>query len=263
MRLKALRILLVNNKGCFDPGIITLAKVLSRHHRVVVVGPLRDQGGKGHRLTTNSHPLRAKQYFVLNKVKIFGVNGTPCDCVLLALDKLLKSKPDLIITGIDPKHNRGELIYHSSVVSAAIEGTIQGIKSIALSAEVLDPKSERAFLPVARAFARKLPYFFNNIPKDHTINVNFPQKFNLRRIKATHLTNSIVNNHYIEEVNPFGATFYWLHCPIGEGGYPLHVLDQQGDIYWLKKGFITVTPLKLDLTDDELYEQLSETLNEG
>ena len=254
--MKQLKILLVNESGCFHPGIVALAKVLSSRHRVVIVGPLHEQDGRGHMLTTSSHPLRAQQYFVLNKIKVFGVNGTPCDCVLLAIDKLLKSKPDLIITGIDSKNNRGETIYSSSVVSAAIEGTIQGIKSIAVSASVKDPKSERSYMPVARAFARKLPYFWRNIPKDTTINVNFPAKFSTRKIKATHLTLNTVANQYEEEINPFGTQFYWLKSPLG--GCSLSTLDQRGDIYWLKKGFITVTPLKLDLTDEAVYHELKE-----
>jgi len=254
--MKQLKILLVNEAGCFNPGIVALAKVLSSRHRVVIVGPLKEQYGVGHRLTTSSHPLRAEQFYILNKVKVFGVNGTPCDCVLLALDKLLKSKPDLIITGIDPRNNRGETIYSSSVVSAAIEGTIQGIKSIALSAQVKDKNSEKCYMPVARAFARKLPYFYGNIPKDTTINVNFPAKFSTKNIKATHLTLDIVENEYEEEVNPFGTTFYWLKSPLG--GCNLKTLDQKGDIYWLKKGYITVTPLKLNLTDEEVYEELNQ-----
>jgi len=253
--MKQLQILLVNEAGCFAPGISALAKVLSSRHRVVIVGPLKEQWGKGHRLTTSSHPLRAEQFYVLNKVKVFGVNGTPCDCVLLALDKLLKSKPDLIITGIDSKNNRGETIYSSSVVSAAIEGTIQGIKSIALSADIKDKDNERSYMAVARAFARKLPYLYRSIAKDTTLNVNFPSKFS-GKIKATHLTLDIVDNKYEEEVNPFGTQFYWLKSPLG--GCSLKTLDQKGDIYWLRKNYITVTPLKLNLTDEDIYEELQE-----
>jgi len=256
--MRTLKILLVNERGCFDPGIIAMAKVLSAKHRVVIVGPLQEQEGKGHRINTSQYPLRAERFYALNKVKMFGVNGTPVDCVLLGLEKLLQSKPDLVISGINPRNCRGEVIYSSGVVSAAIEGTIQGIPSIAVSADIKDKSSEKCYMAVAKVFARKLPHFYKYIPKDHTLNVNFPEKFSIRKIKATHLTLDMVNNHYESETNPYGATFFWLRNPLSKGEFSLDILNQQGDVYWLKKGFITFTPLKLDLTDESVYNELKE-----
>ncbi|MCL2228515.1 MAG: 5'/3'-nucleotidase SurE [Firmicutes bacterium] len=250
--MKSLNILLVNEAGCFSPGIIALGKALSRHHRVVIVAPLHPQLSTGHRLTTSLSPLRVEQYFVLNKIKIFSVNGTPCDCVTLALDKILLSKPDLIISGISHHNNVGELIYKSGVVSAAIEGTIQGIPSIAISACVRKHGEEKDFLPIANSFARHLPYFVKNMPDNATLNLNYPEKFKAAKIVCTHLTTDMVKNKYKFEANPYGNTFYWL---LGHHlGYPMSVLSQEGDVYYLEKGFITVTPLKLDLTEKNAIE---------
>ena len=243
-----MNILLTNEAGCFAPGIIALAKALSPKHRVVIVAPLSPQSHSGHKFTVANNPLRVRQYFVLNKVKIFSVNGTPCDCVTLALDKILLSKPDLIISGISERYNNGELIYTSGVVSAAIEGTIQGIPSIAVSTKVRDPKDEKDFMGVANAFARHLKYFVKNMPAGFvTLNVNYPEKFKLGKIICTQLTTGIVDAKYTCEVNPFGNTFYWLKKSLL--GTPLAALEQKGDLYWLQRGFVTVTPLKYELTN--------------
>jgi len=247
-----MKILLVNEAGCFAQGVIALAKALSVRHRVVIVGPLDPQDGAGHHLTTSAYPLRVRQYFVLNKVKIYSVNGTPCDCVTLALDKILKSKPDLIVAGIDNHRNRGETIYSSGVVSAAIEGTIQGIPSIAVSAKVHDAENEKNFYAVAENFAKNLNYFVSNMTPDTTLNINYPEKFSAKKIVCTHLTTGLINNKYSSEVNPFGMTFYWLNAPVM--GFSSAALEQNGDLRWLKKGYITVTPLKLNLTNNEAIE---------
>jgi len=246
--VKSLKILLVNEEGCFAPGIIALAKVLSAHHRVAIVSPITTMSGAGHTLTNGNAPIRVRQYFTqLSKVKIYAVSGTPCDCVILALDKLLKSKPDVIISGIDSVNNRGETVLSSGVVSAAIEGTIQGIPSIALSANLEDAKGEAEFRKVAAAFSKHLPDFLRLIGQSSTtLNVNFPTDFSKRRIKYTHATDGLIDNKYYSEGNSFGLFYYWLKTP--RMGFGLDALDQKGDLYWLKRNFITVTPLKLDMT---------------
>jgi len=190
----------------------------------------------------------------LNKVKIYSVNGTPADCVTLAMDKILKSKPDLIVTGICNYNSRGETIYSSGVVSAAIEGTIQGIPSIAVSAKIRDPNDEKHFMAIATNFARNLNYLVKHMPDNTTLNVNYPDKFSARKIICTHLTQGMIANKYSAEVNPFGATFYWLKSPLM--GFALESLEQKGDLYYLKKGYITVTPLKLNLTKEDAIPYL-------
>lgn len=249
MSNKSLRILLVNEDGCFHPGIITLAKVLSVRHRVNIIAPLNPLSGAGHSFTTSQIPLRIRQYYVLNNVKIFSVSGTPCDCVTLGLDKILKSKPDLIISGIDSSNNRGETIFSSGVVSAAVEGTIQGIRSIALSAKCDDSKGEKEYLTVARVFEKYLNQFISLIRPGITLNINFPAKLVNRNFKFTHATNGLINNKYVSEYNPFGTQFYWLKTP--RMGFGTDALEQKGDLYWLKRHYITVTPLKINLTCEQ------------
>jgi 5'-nucleotidase len=242
-----MNILLTNELGCFSPGIIALAKALSARHRVVIVAPLAPQPNCGHTLTSSRNPLRIKQYFPLSKVKIFSVNGTPCDCVTLAIDKILIKKPDLIITGICPQPARGELIYSSGVVSAAIEGTIQGIPSIAVGATIRNHTSEKAYETVAATFVKTLNYFLKHMPSDTTLNINYPDKFRASKIVCTHMTYDMIDDKYEYEANPFGNIFYWKKTSLV--GYSVNALDERGDLYWLKKGYITVTPLKLNLTN--------------
>ena len=258
--MKPLKILLVNEEGCFAPGIIALAKVLSTNHRVVIAAPINPLSGVGHTLTNGNAPIRARQYFTqLSKVKIFAVTGTPCDCVTLACDKLLKSKPDIIITGIDSVNNRGETMLSSGVVSAAIQGTIQGIPSIAISANLENAKGEGEFRKVASVFSKHLPDFMRLIKQGAiTLNVNFPIDFSKRRIKYTHATDGLIDNKYYSEGNTFGLSYYWLKTP--RMGFGLEALDQKGDLYWLKRNFITVTPLKLDLTCHKSFPILEKAL---
>ncbi|MCL2569698.1 MAG: 5'/3'-nucleotidase SurE [Firmicutes bacterium] len=254
--MKSLKILLTNERGCFDAGILALARVLSTRHRVCIVAPLQPNAGIGHALTT-AKPLRAEQYFALSKVKIFGVNGTPCDCVGLALSCLLKSKPDLIISGIDSKHNRSETILSSGVTCSSILGTVHGIKSIAVSSDMGEVTNENEFMPMARAVNTLLEGWYNTLQKDTTLNVNFPKKFNLKKIKPTHITTNIVENTYFHEVNPFNQDYYWMkNLPTG---YKLDALEDRGDIYWLKQGYITLTPLKYNLTNLDAFNVLEKS----
>lgn len=249
-----MRILLTNEAGCFHPGIVALAKELCKHHRVCIVAPLTKQVGSGHSLTVDQRPLHAEQWYVLDNVKIWSVDGTPCDCVALALDKLLLNKPDLIISGIDPVHNRGNMIYTSGVVSAAMEGAIQGIRSIALSAAVDNEKKEKSYRRIAKFVSRKLEFLAKNTPDYGVLNVNFPAKMKPKNLVAAPLTDGLLDNEYEIEVNPFGSTFAWLKSPLMEFG--LDAYEQKGDLYWLKQGYITLTPLKLDLLKGEALTAL-------
>ena len=249
-----MKILLTNEAGCFHPGVVALAKELCKDHRVCVVGPLTRQSGSGHSLTVDQRPLHAQQWFVLDNVKMWSVDGTPCDCVALALDKLLLDKPDLIIAGIDPVNNRGNLIYSSGLVSAAVEGAIQGIKSIAISAAIKEEKKERAYRRVAKYVTRKLEFLVTNTPDFGVLNVNFPDKLQPKKVMPAPLTDGILINEYDIEVNPFGSTFAWLKSPLMEFG--MDAYEQKGDLYWLKQGYITLTPLKLDLLKGEALEAL-------
>lgn len=249
-----MKILLTNEAGCFHPGIVALAKELCKDHRVCIVAPLTRQSGAGHSLTVDQRPLHAQQWFVLDNVKMWSVDGTPCDCVALALDKLLLDKPDLIISGIDPGNNSGNLIYTSGVVSAAMEGAIQGIKSIAISAAIAEEKKERAYRHVAKYVARKLEFLATKTPDFGALNVNFPEKVKPKLIMPAPLTDGLLDNEYEIEVNPFGSTFAWLKSPLREFG--LDAYEQKRDLYWLKQGYITLTPLKLDLLKGEALTAL-------
>ena len=249
-----MKILLTNEAGCFHPSIVALAKELCKDHRVCIVAPLTKQVGSGHSLTVDQRPLHAQQWFVLDNIKMWSVDGTPCDCVALALDKLLLDKPDLIISGIDFENNHGNMIYSSGVVSAAVEGAVQGIKSIALSAAITEEKKERAYRHVAKYVRRKLEFLAKSIPDYGVLNVNFPEKVKPKLVMPAPLTDGILDNEYEIEVNPFGSTFAWMKNSLHEFG--VDAFEQKGDLYWLKQGYITLTPLKLDLLKGEALEGL-------
>ena len=251
---RPLRILLVNERGCFDPGIMAMAKILGDVHNVVVVAPRGSIRGQGHSLTATA-PIRAEQFAALSKARLFAVDGTPCDCVGLALDKLLRSKPDLIISGIDPYHNVGDIIYSSGVVMAAICGTNHGIPSMAVSAHITDRNSEKEYLSVARAVLKKLDYLRGIIKPGIALNVNFPLGYKTKEFQICPLTVGMAISSYSYKTNPFGREFYWLNKNIEEMG--LKALNQKGDVFYLKKGVISITPLSTDMTaDGEAFEAL-------
>ncbi|MDR0384110.1 MAG: 5'/3'-nucleotidase SurE [Christensenellaceae bacterium] len=253
-KTKIKKILLVNEAGCFTPGIIALAKELNKSYRVTVVAPLNSFRGVGHAITTYERPLRSKQWFLLNGIKIWSVDGTPCDCVALAMNKILRSKPDLIISGIDYVNNRGEMIYSSGTVSAAFEGAIHDIPSMAVSANIKDKMNERAYSLVTKFIYKNLGVLFNDIPKGGILNVNFPSKIDTKQVCWTHLTDGLLDNKYELEVNPFGRTFAWLQNKVESFG--MGVLEDKGDFYFLKKGHITITPLRLSMMNPDAAEKV-------
>ena len=156
-----MKILLVNEEGCFAPGIIALAKALSVSHRVVIVGPLSPLCGTGHTFTNGNAPIQVRQYFTqLSKVKIFAVSGTPCDCVTLALDKLLKSKPDLIISGIDGNKTRPlierPLQMHWWVIGMSITDKVYTPDKLILETEIVptDAAMKKGIIGAVKANAK-------------------------------------------------------------------------------------------------------------
>ncbi|HEY8022061.1 MAG TPA: 5'/3'-nucleotidase SurE [Thermoanaerobaculia bacterium] len=238
------RILITNDDGVFSEGIKLLAAALGEIAEVVVVAPDREQSASGHALTL-SRPLRMQKV----AERWYSVDGTPTDCVNLAVLSLLKdSPPDFVVSGINFGLNLGDDVTYSGTVSATFEGTLLGIPSVAFSQEVAEGFS---FDPAAR-FARSLLEILiassgstqaadGGLPRDLLLNVNVPAG-PIQGIAFTRLGRRVYKQSVIEKLDPRGRKYYWI------AGAPQWERASGTDFEAVTLGSISVTPLHLDLT---------------
>jgi 5'-nucleotidase len=231
------RILVTNDDGIFSQGIKLLASALSEVAEVWVVAPDREQSAMGHALTL-SRPLRMQRV----EERWFAVDGTPTDCVNLAVLHLLKdSPPDLVFSGINFGLNLGDDVTYSGTVSATFEGTLLGIPSVAFSQEVAEGFS---FEPAAR-FARQVAELLlgrgSDLPRDLLLNVNVPSG-EIHGVRFTKLGRRTYKQSVVEKLDPRGRKYYWI------AGVPQWHAGEGTDYEAVSTGSISVTPLHLDLT---------------
>jgi 5'-nucleotidase len=232
-------VLLTNDDGYFSPALPALASRLRPACDVRIVAPDRERSANSLSLTLR-RPLR------LFKVRpgVFAVDGTPADCIYLALKNLLPRRPDLILSGMNLGPNLGEQdISYSGTVAAAIQGTFLGIPSVAVS---LIPDAEGSFdLGGAAAFvaavARRL--LAKRLPSGVTLNINVPPP-PVRGVRITGLGQKRYEPEVIEKKDPRGRLYYWIGTSDPEGSG-----DARSDVRAVADGFISVTPLQTDMTD--------------
>lgn len=242
------RILLTNDDGYFSEGIKALARELRKSADVYVVAPDREQSASSHSLTLN-RPLRVQPI----EDKVYAIDGTPTDCVMLAIHMLFKKqKPDMIISGINHGANMGDDVTYSGTVAAAIEGSILGIPSIAVSMagyEAATPM-KRAAAFVSRLISR---YEKLQLNPSTFLNVNLPTD-NGRPYRSCRFT-TLGIRHYrdiiIKKTDPRGKNYYWI------GGRPQWKARKGSDFEAVKSGLVSITPLHLGFTDKETLERIS------
>ena len=245
-----MRILLSNDDGYFAPGLAILAETLSALAEVVVVAPERDRSGASNSLTLD-RPLtvrRAPNGFLF-------VNGTPTDCVHLAVTGLLDHLPDMVISGINHGANMGDDTIYSGTVAAATEGFLLGIPSVAVSlaskAGGNYPAAARVAADLVRRFQRQA------LPRAVLLNVNVPDvpQGDLRGVKVTRLGRRHKAESVIRSTNPRGETVFW----IGAAG-DAEDAGEGTDFHAVAEGFVSVTPLQVDLTHFAYLDALREWL---
>jgi 5'-nucleotidase len=246
-----MKVLITNDDGIYSKGIYALYKSISAIADVVVVAPLKEQSAVGHAITVH-YPLRMHE--VSRKGKFFGyaVEGTPADCVKLAFDDVLTVKPDLVISGINHGANLASNVIYSGTVSAATEGAMLGAKSMAVS---LASQEYKNFEPAAdfAAYFAKFLHNMNNFQTDLIFNINVPplDKEEIKGWKFTKQGKTRFHDAFEKRLDPRGNTYFWL-----KGEKFVYCRSDECDDFLLEKGYISVTPIKYDLTDYELYEQL-------
>jgi 5'-nucleotidase len=253
-----LRILLTNDDGINAPGLAVLESIAaSLSDDIWVVAPAEEQSGAGHSLTLN-RPVRLHQH----GERRFSVSGTPTDAVTMGLKKVLPAPPDLILSGVNRGANLGDDVTYSGTVSAAMEGALAGIKSIALS-QIYNREGmgDQVSFAAALAWGEKAirPILEFDLPKRSLININFPDIVpkDIKGIKVVRQGfHDYSRGSVVEGTDPRGYRYFWF----GLHGIE-HTLGHNTDLEAIADGYISVSPLHLDLTHEASLSTLSEKFN--
>ena len=233
-----MRILVTNDDGIDSPGLMALAESLKAIGEVWVVAPDRERTAVAHAVTLHK-PLRLHRM----APRTFSVNGTPVDCVNLALLKVLPKAPAVVVSGINKGVNLGDDVMYSGTVSAAMEGTILGVPSIAVSQEGRD----RFRFPVAAEYAARVVRLVleQGLPEETLLNVNVPNRpaRAIKGVRVTCLSRRRFHNPIIEKVDPHGRKYYWI-----AGTRVSWSRSKDADHEALEAGCVSVTPIHLDCT---------------
>lgn len=246
-------ILISNDDGINSEGLHKLHETLKDLGEVFVVAPDRDQSAVSHSLSLY-RPLRIERI----SDNVYTVDGTPTDCVNIAVNGILKDKKiDIVVSGINKGENLGDDITYSGTVSAAMEGALLGVPSMAVS---LATKVDFNF--EAAAYYSKLIAEYvlrSKLPPATILNVNVPHmpQGDIRGVLVTRQGKRIYGEPIVEKVDPRGKKYYWI------GGYELGSIDiENSDIAAVKGGYVSVTPISLDLTDYGFLDKLRGDLPE-
>jgi len=242
-----MRILVTNDDGYLARGLRTLARAASAIGEVSVVAPDREQSATSHSLTLH-YPLRVR----VTDEGIHVVDGTPTDCVVLAVGELLPARPDIVLSGVNHGANLGDDVLYSGTVAAAMEATILGIPAIAISyagkdAEVIDSWEEVLVRLLHRLVLRP------DFPADTLLNVNLPpvRPEAVQGVRVTTLGRRAYVDSLTRAVDPSGREYFWIG-----GGESRWWGGPDSDFRAVHSGFISVTPLHLDLTNYRLVEEI-------
>jgi len=246
----SLNILLTNDDGIYAEGLLALHRVLSRDHRVRIVAPDRERSAVGHSITLH-YPLRATQVSLNGDAIGWAVNGTPADCVKLAVIELMNPRPELVISGINPGANVGVNLSYSGTVAAAKEAAMYGIKSMAVS---LQASEDLLFEPAARFVAHLAPMVVvNGLPKGTFLNVNVPNlsEGQTAGVCVSRQAVDLYDEYFEKRLDPRDRTYYWQ----GSESHP-NYSHQDDDGAALMDNFISITPVRCDMTDYGTLEKI-------
>ena len=241
-----MRILCTNDDGYMAPGLAVLRRAARRLGSVRVVAPDREQSATSHSLTLH-HPLRARSAPGGESV----VDGTPTDCIILALNALLKERPTVCLSGVNHGSNMGEDVLYSGTVAAAMEATVLGIPSIALSCAGRDLAEGLGWsAPLSDLLEQVLAKPF---PADTLFNINLPaiSPAEVRGVRITTLGRRRYSDSLLRGRDPMGKEYYWIGAAV-----PTWSGSSDSDFRAVEEGYISVTPLHLDLTNYRLLEEV-------
>ena len=253
MNSKKPLILVTNDDGINAPGIRFLIDIVNDFGDVVVVAPDSPQSGMGHAITINN--TLYCEPIVINKNKPqseYSCSGTPADCVKIAVNEILKRKPDLCVSGINHGSNSSINVIYSGTMSAAVEAGTHGIPAIGFS--LLDYSLDADFTHSKEFVKRIISECLNNgVPKGVVLNVNIPKISNkLKGIKICRQANGVWEEKFDKRINPLGREYYWL-----SGKFVNNDPGEDTDEWALENGFVSITPTQYDLTAHQAIKNIS------
>ncbi len=258
--MKNKHILITNDDGIYAEGIQRLSQCLydkRNDYKLSIVAPDRERSAIGHAITMH-RPLLVDEISYLHNPELTGwcVNGTPSDCVKLAVEAILEDKPDLVISGINRGSNLGTDVLYSGTVSAAVEGLIMGIPSIAVS--LTGNGDAKSFEFAGKFICRLFPLLLEaGMPTSTLININIPTDIdNIKGIRATRLGNRRYRNAFEKRIDPRGRVYYWLAGELIDDDDEAEDADTRS----IREGYISVTPIHFPLTNDNLLPELKKIL---
>ncbi|MEI7907453.1 MAG: 5'/3'-nucleotidase SurE [Bacteroidota bacterium] len=248
---KRLSILVSNDDGILADGLAILVKELQSIADVTVVAPDSQQSAVGHAITVH-RPLRVKEVKKDGQFFGYAVDGTPADCVKLAIRNLMKANPDIVVSGINHGSNTAISVIYSGTVSAATEGTILGISSFAISLTTFEANADFTY---AAKFAKSLALKIaeHGLPKGTLLNVNVPPvpEGDIRGVVITRQGKSVWNDEFESRRDPGNKQYFWLKGEMVE-------LDEEEDIDQraILNNKISITPIQFDLTNYDMIDKL-------
>lgn len=257
-----MNILIANDDGVFAPGIQALAKALSPLGRVVIVAPESERSGFSSALTLD-RPLRPIQI----QPDVWAVNGTPADCVYLAMNGLFDFEFDLVLSGINSGANLGDDVLYSGTVGAAFEGRLMKQPALAISfcgQHVRSYESPEDYAVAANwvhdFVAKGLP----SLPPRHILNINIPDLSVIKGAKITYQGKRTQSKPITSHVDPRGRQVYWIGLSGEAVAEPKkNSAQMQSDFYAIANGFVSITPIKMDATNYTVLENLQAQLAEN
>ncbi|BBO17453.1 5'/3'-nucleotidase SurE [Candidatus Brocadia pituitae] len=246
-----MHLLLTNDDGIYAPGIAALKQNIQDLGHVTVVAPDVEQSGVGHSITF-SHPLRVREVQANNQRIGYGVNGSPADCVKLAIYEVMEQRPDVVISGINMGSNVGIHILYSGTVAAAVEAAIMGYPSIAVSFEISGRYDDiHSAAKIARSVIERI--LTHKLPKGSLLNINIPSipPDQIKGIKVTRQYAQDFQENFEKRTDPSGRSYYWLL-----GTDKTRHREEDTDIHAINEGYISITPLRYDLTDYTMQKKI-------
>ena len=248
------RLIFVSNDDGYDAeGIKKLIEVACDYGYVIAVAPATHQSGKSSSITMDS-PLRATVVEETDRYKLMHVNGTPADCAKLGFNRLVPRRPDLVLSGINHGYNSGINVIYSGTMGVVFEGCFQGIPSIGFSYSVYTAHAD--FSPCEGVVRSTIEYVLENgLPANVGLNVNIPKlDGGVKGVKITKASSGRWKEEYEERVDPFGKKYYWLTGYLENDDAD----NEETDMYWLDRGYASITPCSPDQSDLKAMEELRE-----
>ena len=245
-----MKILITNDDGIEAPGIAALAGSLKELGDVTIVAPLKEQSAVGHAITMQL-PLRVIEYKKNGNFFGYAVSGTPADCVKMGIRNIMKSPPDLVVSGINHGSNTAINIIYSGTVSAAREAAIMDIPSMAVSVTNHEVTDFKFAAKVTRLLAKELAG--KDIPKGTLLNINVPDvpEEQIAGIILTKQGKSKWDDIYEQRIDPYGKDYFWLTGNLMEVDTEIET-DQVA----IKKNYVSISPIHFDLTDYETFDKM-------